>query len=370
MAGLFADAGYRTGYIGKWHLGSSGVGAVPESERYGYRDWLASNLLELTSDAYATTMYDERGAAARLPGYRVDAVADAAIRCLDRQARQRQPFFLFTSFLEPHMQNSRDDYPAPTGYEEACTGVWVPPDLAALGGSSHRHLAGYYGMVKRLDEALGRVLDALRSLDLLQSTVVLFTSDHGCHFKTRNDEYKRSCHESSIRLPTVLIGPGLDGGGRVRQLTSLIDLPRTLLDAAGLTPPPAMRGRSVLPLLTDPAARKTWPDDLFVQVSESQVGRALRTARWKYGVFAPGADGNTQPSAASYQEQYLYDLRADRYELVNLAGSRAHDSVAARLRRRLLRHLAAVEGSEPTIVPAASRHVPLVTITNDELAGL
>ncbi len=370
----FGGAVCRRGLPDRLHrqvaLGSSGVGAVPESERYGYRDWLASNLLELTSDAYATTMYDERGAAARLPGYRVDAVADAAIRCLDRQARQRQPFFLFTSFLEPHMQNSRDDYPAPTGYEEACTGVWVPPDLAALGGSSHRHLAGYYGMVKRLDEALGRVLDALRSLDLLQSTVVLFTSDHGCHFKTRNDEYKRSCHESSIRLPTVLIGPGLDGGGRVRQLTSLIDLPRTLLDAAGLTPPPAMRGRSVLPLLTDPAARKTWPDDLFVQVSESQVGRALRTARWKYGVFAPGADGNTQPSAASYQEQYLYDLRADRYELVNLAGSRAHDSVAARLRRRLLRHLAAVEGSEPTIVPAASRHVPLVTITNDELAGL
>ena len=61
-------------------------------------------------------------------------------------------------------------------------------------------------MVKRLDEAYGRLHDALKSLELDDDTIVLFTSDHGCHFKTRNNEYKRSCHESSIRVPTVLAG--------------------------------------------------------------------------------------------------------------------------------------------------------------------
>ena len=84
-----------------------------------------------------------------------------------------------------------------------------------LGGSSPQHLGGYYGMVKRLDEALGRLLDALRSLDMLDNTVVLFTSDHGYHFKTRNAEYKRSCHEASIRVPTAFSGPGFDGGGQL-----------------------------------------------------------------------------------------------------------------------------------------------------------
>ena len=104
-------------------------------------------------------------------------------------------------------------------------------------------------MVKRLDEAFGRVRDALKSLDLGERTVVLFTSDHGCHFKTRNDEYKRSCHESSIRVPTLLVGPGFDGGGRVRELVSTVDLPPTLLDAAGIPAPASLHGRSVMPLL-------------------------------------------------------------------------------------------------------------------------
>ena len=370
LAGLFGAAGYRTGYLGKWHLSTAGPCAVPPEQRGGYRDWLASNVLEFTSDAYRTRMYDGAGDAVDLPGYRVDAVADAAIRYVDARSREAAPFFLFLSFIEPHFQNSRDDYPAPTGYEERYTGTWVPPDLAALGGSTHQHLAGYYGMVRRLDEALGRLQDALRSLDLLGSTVLLYTTDHGCHFKTRNGEYKRSCHESSVRLPTALTGPGFDGGGRVQQLTSLIDLPRTLLDAAGITPPAEMRGRSALPLLNDPAARADWPDDVFIQISESQVGRAVRTARWKYGVTSPGIGGRQQPAADRYREQYLYDLLADRYELNNLAGSMAHAEVSRRLRRRLLRHLRAVEGTEPAIEPAGARSAGGIQVGEEDLAGL
>ena len=69
-------------------------------------------------------------------------------------------------------------------------------------------------MIKRLDEAYGRLLDALKSLGLLEDTIVLFTSDHACHFRTRNKKYKRSCHESSIRVPTVLTGVRLQEGVR------------------------------------------------------------------------------------------------------------------------------------------------------------
>ncbi len=103
-------------------------------------------------------------------------------------------------------------------------------------------------MVRRLDEVLGTVLDALEVRGLLEGTVVLFTSDHGCHFKTRNAEYKRSLHDASIRVPTVLHGPGLTGGVRLPQLVSHVDLPPTLLTAAGLPVPDAMQGRSLLPL--------------------------------------------------------------------------------------------------------------------------
>ena len=349
LAHYFQEAGYATGYIGKWHLADEEP--VPEPMRGGYEYWLASNLLEFTSDAYHTVVYDTENRPVKLPGYRVDALADAAIRYID--GHQDNPFYLFLSFLEPHQQNHRDDFPAPDGYEERYRGRWIPPDLAALGGSTHQHLAGYYGMVKRLDEALGRLLDALTSLNLSDNTILLFTSDHGCHFKTRNTEYKRSCHESSIRVPAALAGPGFDAGGQLQELVSLVDLPPTLLHAAGLPIPPSMQGRSILPLVR--GDRAGWPEEVFVQISESQVGRAVRTRRWKYSVVAPDKSGDRDPSADRYVEEYLYDLQADPYELANLAGLESHQQVAAAMRERLIRRMVAAGESEPQIEPAPPR---------------
>ena len=346
LAHHFCAAGYATGYIGKWHLaGKDVIGPVPEDQRGGYEYWLAANALEFTSEAYATTLYDNDNQPVRLPGYRVDALTDAAIRYVD--AHKADPFYLFISYLEPHFQNRTDDYPAPDGYEERYTGGWLPPDLAALGGSAHQHIAGYYGMVKRLDEALGRLLDALRSLGLLDDTIVLYTSDHGNHFKTRNGEYKRSCHESSVRIPTALSGPGFVGGGRIGQLVSLVDLPPTLLDAAGLAVPAYMQGRSILPLL--PRQPVQWPDDALIQISESQVGRAIRTRRWKYSVVAKDLDGARDAGSDHYSEEYLYDLKADPYELTNLIGFVSHREAADVLRRRLVRRMVAAGEAAPQI---------------------
>ena len=96
----------------------------------------------------------------------------------------------------------------------------------------------------------------------------------------------------------------------------------------------------------------------------------MRTVRWKYGVTAPGIGGRRQPAADHYREQYLYDLLADRYELNNLAGSTAHAEVARRLRRRLLRHLRAVERAEPAIEPAGARRGGGIRVGDEELAGL
>ncbi len=349
LAHHFGDAGYQTGYIGKWHLATHEP--VPVAERGGYTHWLAANIFEFVSTPYRTVLYNDVNEAVRLPGYRVDAVADAGIRYIADHTDH--PFFLFLSFLEPHHQNNVDDFPPPDGYRERYTGRWIPPDLAALGGSTHQHLGGYYGQVKRLDEALGRIQDALKSLDLLDDTIVLFISDHGCHFKTRNSEYKRSPHESAIRVPAALSGPGFAGGGQVRDLVSLIDMPPTLLDAAGIPIPPEMQGRSILPLVR--GERTGWPDEVFIQVSESEVGRAIRTQRWKYSIVAPDKDGWDDMASDRYIEQHLYDLDADPYELADLIGCTSHDRVAAALRERLVRRMVAAGEPAPTIHPAPAR---------------
>ncbi len=363
LAHHFSDAGYATGYIGKWHLAGMSVAAVPPPERGGYSEWLASNVLEFTSDAYDCVMHDEAGRSVKLPGYRVDAQTDAAIRFVDRH--QADPFFLFCSFLEPHFQNSRDDYPAPTGYEDLYNDPWFPADLRALGGTSARHLPGYYGMVKRLDEALGRVLDALKSLGLDRNTVVCFTTDHGCHFKTRNSEYKRSCHDASIRIPLALTGPGFTSGGRLQEMVSLIDVPPTLLDACGLTVPSDMMGRSLLPLTR--GQREGWPEDVFVQISEDGVGRAVRTRRWKYSIRAVPGAAHGNRDADRYAEDCLYDLLADPHELNNIIGKDSHVEVASVMRERLLRHMRRAGETEPKIDLAPSKPAGQATLRPEEI---
>jgi arylsulfatase A-like enzyme len=281
-------------------------------------------------------VFDGEGRKVKLPGYRVDALTDAAIRYVDDH--RNDPFFLFLSFLEPHHQNSTDSYPAAIGYEERLRDkLDIPEDLKRLGGSTPEHFAGYMGMVARLDEAFGRLIEALTSLGLMEDTIILFTSDHGCHFKTRNDEYKRSCHESSIRVPTLLHGPGFTGRGRHDGMVSLIDLPPTLIDAAGLDVPAAMQGRS---LLSDPPG-----DDVFVQISEHHVGRALRTRRWKYEIEAPELDGYDVPGAPSYIEARLYDLDTDPHELENLVASPATRDIRKMLATRLKQRIH--EAGEP-----------------------
>lgn len=349
LAHYFREAGYTTGYIGKWHLG--GKDPVPRGEQGGYEYWLGSNALEFTSHPYDTKVYDGDGKEVFLPGYRVDALTDAAIRYVTQHRNDQ--FFLFMSFLEPHHQNDLDDFPPPDGYREKYSGKWVPPDLQGHQGSPAQHLGGYWGMVKRLDEALGRVTDALKSMGLSDDTIILFSSDHACHFKTRNAEYKRSCHEDSIRVPTALVGGPFTGGGCVRQLVSHVDLAPTLLSAAGIGVPENMQGQTILPLLGGKKAE--WPDDVFVQISESQVGRAIRTGRWKYCVDAPGKRPSQDMNSDHYVEQYLYDLESDPHELTNLAGLRSHVELSAVLRERLLRRMK--EAGEPaaTIEPAPAR---------------
>jgi len=377
----FRDAGYATGYIGKWHLSNAGdTGPVPTDQRGGYEHWLAANALEHTSSDYRTRLWDADNQPHDLPGYRVDALTDASIRFIND--KKDQPFFLMTSYLEPHHQNHVDDYPPPDGYRQMYDGRWVPPDLAALpthdpalsnpesavGGSAHAHLGGYCGMVKRLDEAFGRVMDALKSLGLTDNTIVCFTSDHACHFKTRNAEYKRTCHESSIRVPGLLTGPGFVGGGQRREPVSLVDLPPTLIDAAGLDVPDTMQGRSVRRLIQ--GHEPDWPTEAFVQVCDATPGRAIRTSRWKYAVTADDGFDRHARHHDAYAETHLYDLLYDPHELTNMIDVESHAVVRDACRARLLRRMAEVGEPEPTIhQPAELRPAGQRKVTQDEAAA-
>lgn len=209
-------------------------------------------------------------------------------------------------------------------------------------------------------------MDALKSLGLTENTIVVFTSDHGNHFKSRNAEYKRSCHESSIRIPLALTGPGFNGGGRIEKLVSLLDLPPTLLDACAIPVPEAMQGRSILPLVCHDAI--DWPEEVFLQISESQVGRCVRTTRWKYSVCTPEVNGWAAPCSDHYVEEFLYDLYADPYELENLIDHEGYVEVKQVLRERLLRRIVEAGETAPVIeeVPVLKPRGQRRLLPNDE----
>ena len=154
---------------------------------------------------------------------------------------------------------------------------------------------------------------------------------------TRNTEYKRSTHNSSIRVPMIIDGPGFNGAQQISQLVGIIDMAPTLLQAAGVPVPSSWKGHSFLPLLQDGSSRTSRPDQQLVQISESMTARTLRTQDWTYCV----ADISGAKNAASpqYMEWQMYDQRNDPHELVNLAGRKEYRDKAKELKALLVEHM-------------------------------
>jgi uncharacterized sulfatase len=375
IANLVSDAGYEVGYIGKWHLAStvesseiinaplvnhSGdeevyhLSPVPLHRRGGFRDfWLASDILEFTSHAYDGHMFNADMQPVYFPEgrYRVDAQTDWVIDYL-RSRDGNKPFFLFVSYLEPHHQNDHNRYEGPHGSQERFKDFVVPGDLEGTEGDWREQYPDYLGCVNSLDENLGRIRNELEVLGLSENTVIVYTSDHGSHFRTRNDEYKRSCHDASIRIPLIIYGPGFNGGRVVDELISLIDFAPSVLSMAGVEPLEWMPGRPVQNLIN--GINPVWPEDIFVQISESQVGRALRTHKWKYAVSAPDKDGWKDGASDVYLEEFLYDLENDPFERQNLVDGPTYEDVRVKLRERLKLRMAEAGEATPEIFPAAS----------------
>lgn len=356
IAHHLGGSGYETAYIGKWHLASDIIGGsdkdyripVPPERRGGWDDfWLASDMLEYTSHSYDGWMYDGEGNERHFPEgrYRVDAQTDWAIEYLENRQSDR-PFCLFLSYIEPHHQNDHNHYEGPHGSKQRFEEFAVPGDLAGTEGDWREEYPDYLGCCNSLDENLGRIRATLDELGIADETLVIYTSDHGSHFRTRNDEYKRACHEGCIRIPMVLCGPGFKGGATEENLVSLIDLPPTLMRAAGITVPESMKGRPLQEALGKESG--DWPEEVFLQISESQCGRAIRTRRWKYSVSAPNVSGNAS-AADCYIEDFLYDLENDPHEKNNLIADSAHQLIREELRGRLLQCMMNAGEKKPSI---------------------
>ena len=341
IAHYLTEAGYDTAYIGKWHLASDknhrlGTKPTPKERRGGYDYWRASDILEFTSHGYNGYVFDENCNRLDFKGYRADRINDYAVEYIKKE--HNKPFFMFISQLEPHHQNDRLRFESPKGLKNKFKNYEVPGDLKGTLGDWRIQMPSYLACCNRVDYNFGKLIQTLKDEGLFDNTVIIYTSDHGCHFRTRNFEYKRSCHENSIKVPLVIMGGAFKNGGKVNDLVSLIDLPATILDIAGVQIPEHFMGKS----LTD----KKGHESVFMQISESQIGRAVRTDRWKYSISADNAD---KPFADVYTEDFLYDLEKDPYERNNLISKPEYREIKNELRAILVEYMKKANEPEFTI---------------------
>jgi arylsulfatase A-like enzyme len=353
LATTLRAAGYSANYIGKWHLAPNSApasqGPVMANHRGGFLDlWEASNTLEHTSHAYEGDLYDADGKPIHFSGqYRADFLTERAQRFL-RSAKS--PFLLTISYLEVHHQNDSDTFDPPKEYARRFRNPFIPEDLRLLPGSWPSQLGDYFACVAKMDDVIGAIRKTLAETGLDRNTILAFTSDHACHFKTRNTEYKRSPHESSIHIPLIVEGPRFNRSMQISELVSQVDIAPTLLEAAGFQAPVSMQGRSFLSLLD--RRSEAWRNEVYFEMSEFVTGRGLRTPQYTYAVAAPKEPGwRPVPAAGRYVEYMLYDLFADPHQHVNLAGRAPYQNVAESLRRRLLERIQEAGSVSATIEP-------------------
>ncbi|MEP6514176.1 MAG: sulfatase-like hydrolase/transferase, partial [Parafilimonas sp.] len=183
---------------------------------------------------------------------------------------------------------------------------------------------GYYGEIIELDVHLGEVLDVLDSLNLWDSTVVIFWSDHGLHMGEHLCLWlKLTLFEESLRVPLVICAPGKKTG-ICNTPVELVDLFPTLAELCGLPAPPDQEGSSMVPLLENPEAE--WKKAVFSQVYrkfDSIMGRAVRTNQYHYNSWED-------------QGEELYNIKFDPHEYTNLAGKPQFASILNYMRTLLI----------------------------------
>jgi len=268
-------------------------------------------------------------------------VARRSATMLKRLAADKKPFFLAVGFRRPHQP-----YAAPKAYFDKyplariaalaspvehlrripAPALTYPPGTPQLSDDERRQVtAAYYACVTFMDAQVGVVLDALAENGLADSTIVVFTSDHGYHLGEHGGLWhKMSLFEPSARVPLVIAAPGMKGNGQsCGRLVELVDVYPTLVDLCGLPTVEGLEGYSLRPLLENPEAQ--WKSAAYTQVSrDGIVGRSVRTARWRYTEWDEGRHGLE-----------LYDHDADPHELANLAGDAKWMDVQTELRRLL-----------------------------------
>ncbi len=302
-------SGYKTGYVGKWHMGNQG------GQRPGF-DYSASFDGQ---GKYSNQEFEINGVSKPTKGWIDDIATDFAIEFIRKN--KSMPFAIQLSFKSPH-----GPCKPPSRHKKLYAGEYCRPavnesfkppydmsdttEAPYVIGMPDRRLSRFH-CINGADENLGRVLDTLDELDLADNTMVIYASDNGYYMGDHGLKDKRTAYEESMRIPLLVRFPKLVRKGATEDADVLnIDLAATILDYAGVKTPKEMQGRSWRKLLEKGDATN-WRKSFFYQYFESAGAaptlQAVRTPNYKLVKYTKHPEW-TQ----------IFDLKKDPYETKNL----------------------------------------------------
>lgn len=348
IATLLKDGGYRTSYIGKWHLygrdpdgTDSKTQIIPKPHRGGFDTWIG---YENNNSQYDTWVHGHRAdgtelPSRRLPGYETDSLTDLYLEELDRLAGDGDsPFFAVLSVQPPHVPNVA---PAEDMARHNPARIRLRPNVPPvprIEETARRELAGYYAQIENLDRNVGRVMDFLNRRGLLDDTLVMFFSDHGDCMGSHGYREKSSPWEESIRIPFI-IGGGVPYQGRrsgpVDAPLCAVDILPTTLGLAGLPKPEDLPGFDYSGYVWSdtPVPLPGEPDSCYLQHTRYKKLHDGLNLPWRGVVTRDGWKYVCIPNAP----YGMWNLNEDPFEMANLAFNERFQDKQVELHARLAR---------------------------------
>jgi arylsulfatase A-like enzyme len=333
MAEIYQSEGYRTAYIGKWHLDGHGrEDNVAPERRQGFEYWKG---MECSHDYNRMAYYENNDPEKKYwEGYSSFAESKDAQQYLEKHARDKKPFLLFVSFATPHFphntapQEFKDLYP----YSKIKPDPNIPDTLKDL---VLPELQGYYAHCTATDKAIGDLINKIEALGLSDNTIVVFTSDHGEMMGAhgRLPFRKQLAWDESARIPFLIRVPHMEKnmGKRINAPLTTPEILPTLLGLCSINIPKSIEGRDLSRMIrsADPHEDRA---ALFMSVCPFDVNypdkeyRAIRTARYTYARTPVGPF-------------MLFDDQHDPYQMNNLVDKPEYAGLQKELENSLNKEL-------------------------------